>query len=238
MDSDSGEQSEGEPVTAAGREGATLPGGLGLERRGDQCRKSRVFLGAAGQEAGPLAAQDLSDQNWELVLGRPLTPWHLGASEGQEGHLPMDHTVAGSPAAALRLTTGAGGGGGSRNLRLVVFCRNRRNPLEVTFRVLPGPPSWGCEAVPQSRWEEKTRGQGYWLLARLVSAVLETAGQAGTEVLAQPCGVARGGGPRMRGLKQSRRQAELVFPFKRRHKLFIINSYGSNRIGGCSLGEK
>lgn len=133
---------------------------------------------------------------------------------------------------------GGRGGGGSRNLRLVVFCRNRRNPLEVTFRVLPGPPSWGCEAVPQSRWEEKTRGQGYWLLARLVSAVLETAGQAGTEVLAQPCGVASGGGPRMRGLKQSRRHAELVFPFKRRHKLFIINSYGSNRIGGCSLGEK
>lgn len=121
--------------------------------------------GAGGRSPG---SQDLSDQNWELVLGCPPTPWHLGASEGQEGHLPMDHTVAGSPAAALRLTTGAGrGAGGSRNLRLVVFCGNRRSPLEVTFRVLPFPPPWGCEAMPQSRWEEKTRGQralGSWLL--------------------------------------------------------------------------
>lgn len=50
MDSDSGEQSEGEPGTAAGSEGVTLPGGLGLEGRGGQ---RRVFLRAVGQKAGP-----------------------------------------------------------------------------------------------------------------------------------------------------------------------------------------
>lgn len=53
MDSDSGEQSEGEPGTAAGSEGVTLPGGLGLEKRGGQVRKSRIFFRAVGQKAGP-----------------------------------------------------------------------------------------------------------------------------------------------------------------------------------------
>lgn len=157
--------------------------------------------GAGGRSPG---SQDLSDQNWEQVLGRPPTPTALrcvGGTRGTFTHGSHCGRVSSGGLEAHYWGGAGGGAGGSRNLRLVVFCGNRRNPLEVTFRVLLVPPSWGCEAMPQSRWEEKTHGQSSWLLAQLVSALLETAGQAGTEVLAQPCGVASRGGPWMRGLK-------------------------------------
>ena len=54
MDSDSGEQSEGEPGTAAGTRGRGSPArNTGASRRGGPGGKSRVFLGAAVREADP-----------------------------------------------------------------------------------------------------------------------------------------------------------------------------------------
>lgn len=66
MDSDSGEQSDGEPVTAG------TGGTAGAGRRGSQGRRSRVFLGAAGREADPQQPRSLTGQDWELLRAASL----------------------------------------------------------------------------------------------------------------------------------------------------------------------
>lgn len=111
MDSDSGEQSEGEPGTAAGSEGATLPGGLGLKRRGGQCRKSRVFLGAVGQKAGPQQPEPFHAETGDWFEASSHTTALRCVGETGGTFCPwIDRKVAGSPAEALGRTARWGWG--------------------------------------------------------------------------------------------------------------------------------
>jgi hypothetical protein len=141
MDSDSGEQSEGEPVTAAGTGGPL--GGLG--RRGSRGRKSLVFLRAAGQEADPRQPDPF--QAWtrdrlalvSLLRGFPSTPLHLGARQGEEARLRVALRAAGRPQLARVAGLGGGGEGFGKSARPVVCCREDCN----TFAFASNFPSAG-----------------------------------------------------------------------------------------------
>lgn len=123
MDSDSGEQSEGEPVTASGTEGPRPPGGEGWgPRRGGRGRKPRVFLGAAGREADPQQCDPFQagtgDCSAPGVCSGAFSPVALRRAGGRRGASAEGSQRRRAPAAG-RVARAGWGRGRVREMRVL-----------------------------------------------------------------------------------------------------------------------
>lgn len=117
MDSDSGEQSEGEPVTAAGTEGPRQPGWEDWDWRGAETGAENLECFSELRDGRPIpVAGSLAGQGWGLLGALSLLwasstiPLHLGRREGEEVHLRMAFSAVGPPRRAR--VAGAGWGRG------------------------------------------------------------------------------------------------------------------------------